>query len=81
MSNLTDFAGGGIKSIQRGQTVTTTSTSITIAAVDTNKAFVSSSSNDFNGRGSAVGLTSSTTLLITAPGTTITTYWEVIEYV
>ncbi len=42
MSNLTDFiGGGGIKSIQRGQTVGTAT--VTISAVDTSKTFISSS--------------------------------------
>lgn len=43
MSNLTDFigSGGGIKSIQRGETVGTAT--ITITAVDTSKTFISSS--------------------------------------
>lgn len=41
MSNLTDFFGSGIKSIQRGETVGTAT--VTITAVDTSKTFVSSS--------------------------------------
>lgn len=41
MSNLTDFVGGGIKSIQRGETVGTAT--VTISAVDTSKTFISSS--------------------------------------
>ena len=79
MSNLTDFVGGGIKSIQRGQA--SGAASITISAVDTAKSFVSSSNYEFSGKGSAVFLTNSTTLTITATSGSPITAWEVIEYV
>ena len=79
MSNLTDFVGGGIKSIQRGQA--SGAASITISAVDTAKSFVSSSVYEFSGKGAKVFLTNSTTLTISAPSGAASTAWEVIEYV
>ena len=90
MSNLSEFIGGGIKSVQTGTTGTTFSTTVTINAVDTAKSFVT-----INGTNASVTASSgppygraillnSTTVQIdklnTFSSSTVTVYWSVVEY-
>lgn len=90
MSNLSEFIGGGIKSVQTGTTATGSTTTVTINAVDTAKSFVC-----INGTSAFVGgsnappygratLLNATTVQIdelnASSGITITVYWSVVEY-
>lgn len=90
MSTLSQFGGGGVKSVQRG-TITVTSNSnsqtATITAVDTSKSMV----NYLGFTGGAVStydtwprvaLTNSTTVTVTKGGSTlgIIVSYEVIEF-
>jgi hypothetical protein len=94
MSTLSQFAAGGIKSIQRG-TVASSAT-VTITAVDTSKSIlIANSSNGVSfptGGGEAIALMArsrlnSSTQIVVTSGTTIygnnifpTVDWQVIEY-
>jgi len=90
MSNLSEFIGGGIKSVQTGTTSTTTSATVTINTVDTAKSFVT-----IDGTRAVIGgsiappygratLLNSTTVQIDqlngASVTNVTVYWSVVEY-
>lgn len=90
MSTLSQFAAGGIKSIQRGIiTMSGTSTTATISSVDVNKAFVSylgqstgTTSTDPTRYRARLALTSSTQVTATI-GSSIgnsTLSYEVIEF-
>lgn len=90
MSTLTQFTGGGIKSVQRGSiTITgTTVGSATIASVDINKSMVNflgftDSSGSTDNRGVAYIVLSSPTAVVatraTISGSTTVSY-EVIEF-
>ncbi len=90
MSNLSEFIGGGIKSVQTGTTPTTFSTTVTINAVDTAKSFVTingtsanSSSSSSSPYGRAILLNSTTVQideLNAFSNATVNVYWSVVEY-
>ena len=91
MSNLSEFIGGGIKSVQTGTTATgVTATNVTINAVDTAKSFVTingTSANPSSSSASPYGraiLLNSTTVQIDElnafTNATVTVYWSVVEY-
>ena len=91
MSNLSEFIGVGIKSVQSGTTTTNTSINVTLAtAIDPAKSFIM-----INGTQATVGPTTSvpygratiidsTTIRIeetnTATSNSITVNWTVVEY-
>ena len=91
MSNLSEFIGGGIKSVQTGITATgSTATNVTINAVDTAKSFIcingtssNPSSNTAPSYGRAILLNSTTVQIdelnpFSSP--LVTVYWSVVEY-
>lgn len=93
MSTLSQFSGGGIKSIQRGSSAGTSNRTVTITAVDVNKSIVIS--NCSSGLRSAYYTASITDGCYLANSTTIqivagernggntanaTVHWQVIEY-
>jgi hypothetical protein len=94
MSTLSQFSGGGVKSIQRGTVSNiTTTTTVTISSVDTSKAIVLVSFQNgasFNGSAgfassASAALTSSTQLTVKSGYTaTVLGYpsidWQVVEY-
>jgi hypothetical protein len=90
MSNLSEFIGGGIKSVQTGTTGTTFSTTVTINAVDTAKSFVTingtsanSSSSSASPYGRAILLNSTTVQideLNAFSNANVNVYWSVVEY-
>lgn len=79
-------AASGIKSVQRGTaTLTTGTVSVTIAAVNMAKAFVTFNNNYFGGSTSApvqAWLSSATTLALgtSSDNNARTHYWEVVEF-
>ena len=91
MSNLSEFIGPVIKSVQSGTNSTTSSVNVTLAtAIDPAKSFIM-----INGTQASVGATQappygiatiidSTTIRITetnpSAGSSITVYWTVVEY-
>ena len=92
MSNLSEFIGGGIKSVQSGTTNFTpliTSVEETITAIDTAKSFVCvrrySSSTDDPNKYFSVEITSSTTVQVALirnsnDGSSGSISWTVVEY-
>lgn len=91
MSTLSQFSGGGIKSIQRGSSAGTSNRTVTITAVDVNKSIViSTCSNGYDGGPITVidgcYLLNSTTIQIVAGarslggGVSANVHWQVIEY-
>lgn len=92
MSTLSQFSGGGIKSIQRGSSTGTSNRTVTITAVDVNKSIViSNCSSGYDGEPTTVidgcYLSNSTTIQIVAGtrsplpgGVPATVHWQVIEY-
>ena len=87
MSTLSQFMGGGIKSVQRGVFAgSTTETTINISAVNPAKAFVNVMSGSvYGGSGTSwwyARLTSSTKLAVLAisGGSAASMSWEVIEF-
>ena len=89
MSNLSEFIGGGIKSVQTGTTATgITATNVTINAVDTAKSFIcvngtSTNSTNYTQYGRAELLDSTTVRLLRVSSSSIgqyTIYWSVVEY-
>ena len=94
MSTLSQFASGGVKSVQRGITSSTSGalTNVTVSAVNLSKAFVSSScrsgsmvapDNTYISASVHVSLTSSTNLQISTPPETVGAVpivsWEIVE--
>jgi len=92
MSNLSEFIGGGIKSVQSGTTALTGFTTLVnepITAVDTAKSFISINGIDTSSTlvlpcGSAELLNSTTVRVIgrrpSGTSVTITITWTVVEY-
>ena len=96
MSTLSQFAGGGVKSVQRGTIVFTSATTAgaTITAVDPNKTMLNylgqngyynvTTTNSLDGIGlSRISLTDSTTVTATRYTTSTTGHivsYEVIEF-
>lgn len=93
MSTLSQFSGGGIKSIQRGSSAGSSNRTVTITAVDVNKSIVISNCSsglrgDVDGDITVIDgcyLANSTTIQIVAgaPGASSTdanVHWQVIEY-
>lgn len=71
-------AGGGIKSVQRGATVPGgTFTNVTIAKVNTAKAFVIGNSNVTS---YSVQLLNETTVKVIGSSGTTTVEWQVVEF-
>jgi hypothetical protein len=89
MSSLTDFVGGGIKSVQRGTITVLTTATATVSAVNTAKSvlhylgitgiYVSAS---WDGPANArIALTNSTTITATGLGyTNVDVSYELVEY-
>ena len=89
MSNLSEFIGSGIKSVQTGITGTgVTATNVTINAVDTAKSFIcingtgTSSTNAVQyGRAELLDSTTVRFLRVSSSSTGVyTIYWSVVEY-
>ena len=91
MSNLSEFIGPVIKSVQSGTTSTTTSTTVTLTtAIDPAKSFImiNGTQASINASFAAVygraEIIDSTTIRITetnpSAGSSITVYWTVVEY-
>jgi hypothetical protein len=91
MSNLSQFGGGGVKSVQRG-VITLTPAGVgtgtaTITAVDINKSVVfwlgsRHATNDFGNINSRVELTNSTTVTaaVSGAGSVTEVGWQVVEF-
>ena len=89
MSNLSEFIGGGIKSVQTGTTATgNTATNLTINAVDTAKSFICINGTNTNNVGytqyGRAELFDSTTVRFSRVSNNgaglYTIYWSVVEY-
>lgn len=88
MSNISQFGGGAIKSIQRGTiTATTAGATATISAVNTYKTelrFLGGSGVDTTGTSYAIVprivLTNSTTITATVPNNVAVASWELTEF-
>tara|TARA_R110000796_G_scaffold15033_1_gene48483 strand:+ start:303 stop:572 length:270 start_codon:yes stop_codon:yes gene_type:complete len=85
MSNLSDYLGSPIKSIQRGTTtVAASNVDVTITAVVMGKSTVNIIGSGHNGAGQPFGraqLTTTTNLQHIGGQSSYSIYWEVIEYV
>lgn len=95
MSTLSQFFGGGIKSIQRGSTTTTgSSDTVTISSVDTTKSVVIATDRSGQSLNGSAGLSPSASGVLT-DATTLTVHrgyvvnsvvnptldWQVIEFI
>jgi len=91
MSNLSEFIGGGIKSVQSGTTSTNTSVDVTLpTAIDPAKSFIMINGTQSNVTGSSApaygkaAIIDSTTIRITETNSFssafITVNWTVVEY-
>jgi hypothetical protein len=96
MSTLSQFAGGGIKSVQRGTTSVTTTSTVTISSVDTSKSVVIATVKSGTNRyvtvdawwacTASTALTNSTTITLTNGAYSTSTHgtsdvaWQVVEY-
>ena len=90
MSNLSEFIGPVIKSVQSGTTTTNTSVNVTLAtAIDPAKSFIMINGTAYVGSTSVppygrATIINSTTIQIqqtnTSSSRTITVYWTVVEY-
>jgi hypothetical protein len=83
MSTMSQFFGGGIKSVQRGVITfpgTDLTATATVSSVNTSKSFLSLLGTGSNGT-FRIELTNSTTVTATRSGTNVATNasWELIE--